>query len=383
MDLPAPVFRPAQTIDPSFLPHPSPFEGVYTPNDRLTKAVRVFEGQVNGSESIAVAPDGSLYLFDRSGTVLHATELGPTAEPQLHAAAVAHIGGGRTLGAHFDREGNLIFCHPPVGLMMLEKGTRRPVLLTSRVDGPAAAGAAAVDWLRYPNDLDIDIWSEEGGIYFTDSGVVPPALNGQGFYDTMWGYLMTSLHGGATGRLLKYNPKDGSTAVIAGNMWFSNGVALNEDGMFVAVAETTSMRVRRVYIAGPKAGTVDTLIDRLPGFPDGVTRGDDGNFWVCIVAPPAPLLQKLLPYPALRTLAAHVMRFKRPPVKPQAALVKVSAAGQVLDFLMDSTGQHVSTIASVTQKGSRLYMGSLAQSYIAYLDLPELEGADDVEAGEE
>lgn len=39
------------------------------------------------------------------------------------------------------------------GLMMLEKGTRRPVLLTSRVDGPAAAGTAAVDWLRYPNDL--------------------------------------------------------------------------------------------------------------------------------------------------------------------------------------------------------------------------------------
>lgn len=37
--------------------------------------------------------------------------------------------------------------------MMLEKGTRRPVLLTSRVDGPAAVGAAAVDRLNYPNDL--------------------------------------------------------------------------------------------------------------------------------------------------------------------------------------------------------------------------------------
>jgi hypothetical protein len=44
---------------------------------------------------------------------------------------------------------------------------------------------------------------------------------------------------------------------------------------------------------------------------------------VSIVAPPAPLLQKLLPYPALRTLAAHLMRLKRPPVKPQTALVKV------------------------------------------------------------
>jgi sugar lactone lactonase YvrE len=58
--------------------------------------------------------------------------------------------------------------------------------------------------------------------------------------------------GGATGRLLKYSPKDGSTAVVAGNMWFPNGVALSEDLTFVAVAETTSMRVRRVYVAGPK-----------------------------------------------------------------------------------------------------------------------------------
>ena len=58
--------------------------------------------------------------------------------------------------------------------------------------------------------------------------------------------------GGATGRLLKYNPKDGSTAIVAGNMWFPNGVALSQDLLFVAVAETTSMRVRRVYVAGPK-----------------------------------------------------------------------------------------------------------------------------------
>jgi hypothetical protein len=71
---------------------------------------------------------------------------------------------------------------------------------------------------------DIDKWSEEGGIYFTgkcisgsaqrdamcharvlwleltspqaasaDSGAVPPALNAQGYYDTMWSYLMNSL----------------------------------------------------------------------------------------------------------------------------------------------------------------------------------------------
>lgn len=55
--------------------------------------------------------------------------------------------------------------------------------------------------------------------------------------------------------------------------------------------------------------------------------------------------------------------------------LQVSAEGEVQDFLMDSTGNTVSLIPSVVQKGSRLYMGQLAHSYIAYLDLPEAEAA--------
>jgi hypothetical protein len=55
---------------------------------------------------------------------------------------------------------------------------------------------------------------------------------------------------------------------------------------------------------------------------------------VCIVAPPASLLLKLLPYPALRTLAAHLMRLKRPPVKPQTALLKVCARAVLLEHVM-------------------------------------------------
>jgi hypothetical protein len=35
-------------------------------------------------------------------------------------------------------------------------------------------------------------------------------------------------------------------------------------------------------IAILQAGTVDTLIDQLPGFPDGISRAsaEDGSFWV-------------------------------------------------------------------------------------------------------
>ncbi len=100
------------------------------------------------AESLAVAPDGSLYLLDRSGAILHATELGPQNIPQLHASAVAYAGGGRPLGSHFDADGNLIFCHPPVGLMMLERGSRKLVLLTARADGPAAVSAGGVAKLK-------------------------------------------------------------------------------------------------------------------------------------------------------------------------------------------------------------------------------------------
>lgn len=40
-----------------------------------------------------------------------------------------------------------------------------------------------------------------------------------------------------------------------------------------------------------QAGTMDTLIDRLPGWPDNIVRSSDGkNFWLCLVLPDLPLV---------------------------------------------------------------------------------------------
>ena len=64
-------------------------------------------------ESAVIGPDGSVWLFDRNGTVLKSAPdgLGGFMTPPTR---VAYIGGGRTLGAHFDADGNLVFCHPPL-----------------------------------------------------------------------------------------------------------------------------------------------------------------------------------------------------------------------------------------------------------------------------
>ena len=63
---------------------------------------------------------------------------------------------------------------------MLEKDTLLPILLTSQdSDGRP---------IRYPNDLHI---APDGLIYFSDSSAIAPALNAQGFYDTLWAYILT------------------------------------------------------------------------------------------------------------------------------------------------------------------------------------------------
>ena len=75
------------------------------------------------AESLAFAADGSMYLLTRTGQILHASAQGEDAIPQLHSAAVALIGGGRPLGAHFDTQDNLIICHPPtVSALKMIKG---------------------------------------------------------------------------------------------------------------------------------------------------------------------------------------------------------------------------------------------------------------------
>jgi len=54
-----------------------------------------------------------------------------------------------------------------------------------------------------------------------------------------------------TGRLLRYDPRDGSTRVVAERFWFANGVALAPGAAWAAVVETNSFRVLSVQLTGP------------------------------------------------------------------------------------------------------------------------------------
>jgi hypothetical protein len=72
-----------------------------------------------------------------------------------------------------------------------------------------------------------------------------------------------------------------------------------------------------------QAGTLEPLLENLPGAPDGVSTASDGSFWVALVSP-VPPIAKLLKDPTARALYAWLPAWARPPLKKWGAVVKVS-----------------------------------------------------------
>jgi sugar lactone lactonase YvrE len=156
--------------------------------------------------------------------------------------------------------------------------------------------------------------SKDGGrIYFSSSSSIPPSLNREGYYDTMHSYLLTALSGRPTGKLLSYSMQTRKTTLLVDGIYFANGVALSQDESFVLVAETTSMRIIRCWLKGPKAGKTDVFADRIPGFPHGITRASDGSFYVAVIFPDNVLLRNLLNAPSMvRWALSWILQLYRP-----------------------------------------------------------------------
>ncbi len=324
-------------------PNPG-YTGPFAQNDRL-KALETFPiGDNTGPEDIAVDEQGRIYAATHEGRIVRLNPDGSNPENWVET-------GGRPLGIDFDANGNLIVADAYRGLLSISPDGQITVLATEADGIP----------IRYADDVDV---AADGKIYFSDASTKFGAKEWGGTYEAS---LLDLMEHGGHGRLLVYDPATGETRTLLDGLNFANGVAMSHDQASVLVNETGTYRVLRYWLSGPKAGTAEPVIEALPAFPDNISTGLDGRYWVALVSPRNPLLDDLSDNPFLRKVLQRMPAFLRPKAVPYSHIIAIDDSGNVVMDLQDPEGAYpINT--SVTETEDYLYIGSLVAPVLARLD---------------
>ncbi|MEM7052032.1 MAG: SMP-30/gluconolactonase/LRE family protein [Acidobacteriota bacterium] len=306
----------------------------------------------HGMEDLALGPDGAIYGGTESGAVLRL-------DPASGEIREWRRFPGRPLGLTFDRDGTLWLADAFRGLVRVA------------ADGSAELVATAAEGTDFGFTNNVDV-APDGRVYFSDASSKFAAREWGGTYASS---KLDILEHGGHGRLLRFDPKSGETEVLLRGLQFANGVAVAADGRFVLVAETGSYSIRRLWLEGPKAGTDEPFAGPFPGFPDNLTRGPAGRFWVALVSPRNRLLDALSGSPGSRRAIWRLPAFLRPEATVYGHVIALDDAGRPLLDLQDPAGA-LAVNTAVLETATDLWVASLQEPAIgrlpkAGLGLPE------------
>jgi sugar lactone lactonase YvrE len=332
-------------------PNPG-YTGVFAANSRLAGLSTIGLDGAVGPEHISMGPDGNIYAAVAGGTILRMRPDGGGQEIWAQT-------GGRVLGFAFDGRGRMIAADAMRGLLAIAaEAPHHVMLLADRMpDGEPIRFADAVTLGR------------DGSIYFTDATQrFSPLELGSPFEASALDFLEHR----PTGRVL-VREADGRIAVVASGLSFANGIVLSEDGRSLFVAESGAYRVWRIDAAargldlraGPRAGA-RIILDRLPGFPDNLTRGMDGRIWLGLAKPRTASADAMAGYPFMRKLALRLPHFLWPLPPSYGHVLAFTEDGRVVADLQDPKGAYPET-TGVLETADRLYIQSLHASSIGWL----------------
>ncbi len=337
------TYSSCSSIDP--LPYNPPqapeLVGVLAPNTKLQSAELIAKGKIFGPEGLDLDSEGNLYFASGDGNIYKIRK--GTDEPEFFART-----GGRPLGIQFDRSGNLIVCDAFRGLLSLSPfGDIR--ILTVESDGKP---------FQFTDDLDI---ARDGKIYFTDAS----------WKYTQPEYLYDLLESRPYGRFLMYDPMTKETKTLLDNLYFANGVALSHNEDFVLVNETYRYRIQKYWLKGPKKGTAEIFLENLPGFPDNITRGSNGDFYLALFTKRNERMDNMHPSPWKKKLTSMLPKFLWPKPEPYGFVLRISPSGEILESYQDPTGKHLKEITHAQEWKGYLYMGSLYNDRIGKYKLAQ------------
>jgi len=323
------------------------FTGAFEANQKLANLELSSLHGHEGPEAIVVDQQGTLYTASHDGWILKNTDGKWTEWVNTQ---------GRPLGLAIDQQGNLIAADAYRGLLKITQNKVITVLSDS-VNGTH---------IKYANDLDI---ANDGTIYFTDSSTKFGAEENGGTYPAS---LLDLNEHGAHGRLLQYTPSTKETNVLLEGINFANGVALDPKGRFVLINETGHYRVLKYWLTGKNKGNLETLIENLPGFPDNLSTGLEGRFWLGLPSPRNVILDKLADSPNLRKIIQRLPAFVRPKAVAYGHVVAFDESGNILMSLQDPEGAYPIT-TGVFETESALYISSLMAGSVGKLDKARLK----------
>lgn len=319
--------------------------GDFIANDLLAKAQNFPLPFKHGPEDFAVDSKGIIYTGTDDGSIFKLIPAVKSSDVEIvHWTDT----GGRVLGIEFDQRGQLIAADADLGLMSIDPSGRVHSLI-NEYQG---------EKFGFIDDLDI---TDDGRILFSDAS---SKFKARDFSDAYSASRLDINEHGSHGRVFVFNPADESIKLVAEGINFANGIAISFDQKWVLVNETGSYRILKFGIAEDNFGQKQILIDNLPGFPDNISRGENGLYWFGLVSPRNALLDFTSSMPWLRSMAQRMPTFLQPKAQRYGHIAAINDNGEIAHSLQgDHSG--FSFITGGVEQGGYLYLSSLHEGSIA------------------
>ncbi|HEX9833219.1 MAG TPA: SMP-30/gluconolactonase/LRE family protein, partial [Mycobacterium sp.] len=253
----------------------------------------------------------------------------------------------RPLGLHVARDGRLLVCSSPGGLLVLDPVTGTVETLVSEVDGRVLQFCSNVTELA------------DGTIYFTES---TSAFT----YEHFLGPIFEARNRGSVFR----RDPDGTVLTVVAGLYFANGITPTADGSALVFAETQARRLSKYWLTGDKAGTVTPLAVHLPGSPDNLSTGADGRIW-CAMVSPTNAMAEWMPKspPALRKLLWRLPDRLQPKIKPVVWAVAFDPDTGNAVAGVRTEHPKFGMVTGLVEADGKLWMGCIGAPAVAHVDV--------------
>lgn len=302
-------------------------------------------------EDIVVDADGMLWAGLVDGRVVRIDPAGPV-------TVVGQIA-GRPLGMTVARDGRLLICASPGGLLAMDRSTGSTEVLVESVNYTPLTFCSNV--VELP----------DGTIYFTQS-------TAKFTFASFKGAIFEARGDGGLFR----RDTAGDVVQVLDNLYFANGLTATADGSALVFAETQGRRLSKYWLTGPRAGTVTRLAEHLPAMPDNISTGPDGRIWCAMVTPLNAAADFLAPRaPLLRKLIWRLPDRLQPQIEPVVWAVAFDPDTGAAVAGVQMHHPDFGIVTGLVEHRGRLWMATIGYPAIASITTPVTARLPDFEGG--